>query len=91
MIQKKKMFKNIIDKIITTTVTPHFWCKYPKIISHTNFTSSPSKYLYLGFVWSNDPESYAGDSNATGRTCHARQVANDDPDKKASLVLQDGG
>jgi len=33
-------------------------------------------------VWSNDPESYAGGSIATGRATHARQVKDDDPDKK---------
>jgi hypothetical protein len=33
-------------------------------------------------VWSNDPESYAGGSLATGMASHARQVKGDDPDKK---------
>ena len=33
-------------------------------------------------MWSHDPESYAGGSNATGRASHARQVKGDDPDKK---------
>lgn len=49
----KKLLKNL-DKIITTTVTLHFWHKYPKIISHTNFTSSSWRYPYLGLVSSND-------------------------------------
>jgi hypothetical protein len=33
-------------------------------------------------VWSNDPESYAGVSVATGRASHTRHVTDDDPDKK---------
>jgi hypothetical protein len=36
----------------------------------------------VGLVWSNDPESYAGGSIATGRASHAGQVKDDDPDKK---------
>jgi hypothetical protein len=35
-----------------------------------------------GFVWSNDSESYAGRSVATGRASRVRQVKGDDPDKK---------
>jgi hypothetical protein len=31
-------------------------------------------------VWSNDPESYAGGSIATGKATHAGQVEGDDPD-----------
>jgi hypothetical protein len=45
----------------------------------------PRRYPYfvivVGLVWSNDPESYAGGSVATGRASHARQVKDDDPDK----------
>lgn len=33
-------------------------------------------------MWSNDSESYAGGSVATGRTSQARQVKDDDPDKE---------
>ena len=33
-------------------------------------------------MWSNDPESYAGGSVATGRASHARHVNGDDPDRK---------
>jgi hypothetical protein len=33
-------------------------------------------------VWSNDPESYAGGSVATGRASHASHVDSDDPDRK---------
>jgi hypothetical protein len=33
-------------------------------------------------VWSNDPESYAGGSMATGRVTHAGQVEGDDPEYK---------
>jgi len=36
----------------------------------------------MGLVRSHDPESYAGGSLATGRVSHARQVKDDDPDKK---------
>ena len=36
----------------------------------------------VGLVWSDDPESYAGSSIATGRASHARPVKGDDPDKK---------
>jgi hypothetical protein len=44
----------------------------------------PRWYLYFdvveGLAWSNDPESYAGGSIATGRGTHAGQVEVDDPD-----------
>jgi len=36
----------------------------------------------VGLVSSNDPESYAGGSMATGRASHCRQVTGDDPEKK---------
>jgi hypothetical protein len=32
--------------------------------------------------WSNNPESYAGGSAATGRASHSKQVKGDHPDKK---------
>jgi len=35
----------------------------------------------VGLVWSNDPETYAGGSVATGRASHARHEG-DDPDRK---------
>ena len=38
--------------------------------------------VVVGLVWSNDPESCAGGSDATGMASHARQVKGDDPDKK---------
>jgi hypothetical protein len=41
-------------------------------------------------VWSNDPESYAGGSVATGRASYAREVESDDPAKTDFLVLQVG-
>jgi len=45
----------------------------------------------VGFAWSNDPDSYAGGSVATGRASHAEQVKSDDPDEKGyTLVLQVG-
>jgi hypothetical protein len=34
----------------------------------------------VGIMWSNDPESYAGGSEATGRVSLAGQVKGDDPD-----------
>jgi hypothetical protein len=34
----------------------------------------------VGLVWSNDPESYANGSIATGRATNAGQVEGDDPD-----------
>jgi hypothetical protein len=36
----------------------------------------------VGLAWSNDPESYASGSVATGRVSHAGQVKGDDPDEK---------
>jgi len=43
-------------------------------------------YLYLnvvvGLMWSNVPESYAGDSIATGRASCAITLDGDDPDRK---------
>jgi hypothetical protein len=36
--------------------------------------------VVVGLVWSNDPESYAGGSMATGRATHAGQVQGDDSD-----------
>jgi len=38
----------------------------------------------VGPAWSNDPESYAAGSVATGRASHARKVRGDDSD----LALQ---
>jgi hypothetical protein len=45
---------------------PPRWCLYFDVV--------------VGLVWSNDPESYAGGSVATGRITHAGQVEGDDPD-----------
>jgi len=36
----------------------------------------------VGLAWSNDSDSYAGSSVATGRVSNARQLKGDDPDKK---------
>ena len=36
----------------------------------------------VGLVWSDDPESCAGSSDANGMTSRARRVKGDDPDKK---------
>jgi hypothetical protein len=38
--------------------------------------------VVVGFAWSNDPESYADGSVATGRVPHAGQVKGDDPDEQ---------
>ena len=38
--------------------------------------------VVVGLAWSNDPESYAGSSDATRMASCARQVIGDDPDKK---------
>jgi hypothetical protein len=38
--------------------------------------------VVAGLAWSEDPESYAGGSIATGRGSHAGQVKGDDWDKK---------
>jgi hypothetical protein len=39
-------------------------------------------------AWSNDPESYAGSSIATGRASHARQVKVMTQTRQDTLVLQ---
>jgi len=36
----------------------------------------------VGTAWSDDPESYVGNSVATDRASHARQVKSDDPEKR---------
>jgi hypothetical protein len=38
--------------------------------------------VVVGFVWSHDPESYAGGSIVTGKGTHAGQVKGDAPDEK---------
>jgi hypothetical protein len=48
----------------------------------------------VGPVWSHDPESYAGGSDATGRASHARQVKGDrviTQIKSDTLALHVGG
>jgi hypothetical protein len=42
----------------------------------------------VGLAWSNDPESYAGGSVATGRASHARQVKAKTLTRRDTLVLQ---
>jgi hypothetical protein len=52
------------------------------------------RYSYfdvVGLAQSNDPESYAGGSIATGRASHARQVKVMTQTKWDTLVLQVGG
>jgi len=41
---------------------------------------TPPKVSCGGLVWSNDPETNAGGSVATGRASHARHIEGDDPD-----------
>jgi hypothetical protein len=45
---------------------PRFWYPYFVVVAR--------------LAWSNDPESYAGGSVATGRASQAGQVEGDDPD-----------
>jgi hypothetical protein len=53
-----------------------------------NCSSVHLKYLYFWIVyWNNDPESYAGDSIATGMAFPARQVKGDNTHKRDTLVL----
>jgi hypothetical protein len=53
-------------------------------ISKTNHSCPSRRCLHFevvgGLEWSNDPESYAGGSVATGRDSHAGKVKGDDPD-----------
>jgi hypothetical protein len=83
----QKMLKHL-DEIRHTTATLHFWHKNPKIISHTTFRTSLWRYPYfdavVGLVSSDDPESYAGSSIATGRASHCRQVKGDDPEERGN-------
>jgi hypothetical protein len=48
--------------------------------------STLRKYPYfdvlVGLAWSNDPDSDASSSVATGRTTHAKQVKGYDPDRQ---------
>jgi hypothetical protein len=57
----------------------------PAFLSWSSMGTFPLRWcLYFdvveGLAWSNDPESYAGGSIATGRATHAGQVEGDDPD-----------
>jgi len=45
-------------------------------------TVAPHFDVVVGLAWSNDPESFAGSSDATGMISCARQVKGDDLDKK---------
>jgi hypothetical protein len=48
--------------------------------SHQPHRRYPYFDVAVGLVWSNDPESYAGSSVATGRISLVGQVKGDDPD-----------
>jgi hypothetical protein len=56
------------------------------VYSHRRY---PYFDVVVGRVWSNDPESYAGGSIATGRVSLAGQVMTQP--KRGPLVLQVGG
>jgi hypothetical protein len=66
------------------------WSSVAGSFKHGNelsgFIKPHRRYLYfdvvVGLAWSNDPESYAGGSVATGRASHAGQVKGDDLDEK---------
>jgi hypothetical protein len=62
------LFSIFVTTNIFVTVAPHRWYPYFDEV--------------VGLVWSNDPESYPGGSDATGMSSLARQVKGDDPDKK---------
>jgi hypothetical protein len=47
--------------------------------------------VVVGLVWSNDPESHAGGSIATGRATHAGQSKGMIQTKRDTLILQVGG
>jgi hypothetical protein len=49
-------------------------------LKHPPHERHPYFDLVAGPAWSNDPESYAGGSIATGRGSLAGQVKGDDPD-----------
>jgi hypothetical protein len=82
-------------KLISTVASLQIINKYiyiyisslrPYFRSHSKVVDASRRYPYfdavVGLEWSNDPESYAGGSVATGRASHARQIKGDDPDKK---------
>jgi hypothetical protein len=52
------------------------------LLFHIHTQSYPYLDIDLELVWSNDPDSCAGSSSATGRVSHTRQVKGDDLDKK---------
>jgi hypothetical protein len=61
------------------------WQKDATIVLRAPHNKGPHRrYLYfdvvVGLAWSNDPESYAGGSVATGRVSYAGQVKGDDPE-----------
>jgi len=52
--------------------------------THTRY---PYFDLVVGLVWSNDPDSYAGGSAATGRASYIRLAKGDYLDEMGCLVL----
>jgi len=66
-----------------TATTEWSWsCERTARLEALMVVIAPQRYPYsdvvVGLVQSHEPESYA----ATGRASHARQVKDDDPDKK---------
>ena len=43
-------------------------------------------FMVVGLVWSNEPESYAGGSLATGMVSYGGQVEDNDPDRKGPVI-----
>jgi hypothetical protein len=58
--------------------------QFPAFYRTCKFITPPRRCLHFevvgGLEWSNDPESYAGGSVATGRASLAGKVRGDDPD-----------
>ena len=55
------------------------WNIFVNVAPHRSY---PYFDVVVGLVWSNDPESCAGGSEAIDMASRARQVNGDDPDKK---------
>jgi hypothetical protein len=85
---------NVFSHFIPVTDSSNF-ITYPRILCFNNPPPPQGKYPYfdvvVGLAWSNDPESYAGISMATGRASHVRQVKVMTQTKWDTLVIQIGG
>jgi hypothetical protein len=70
-----------VKKTGTWYAVPHCEASYLKKVGLLNPSRRCLHFEVVGgFDWSNDPESYAGGSVATGRASLARKVKGDDPD-----------